>query len=967
MLTFCLDAANFAFMAFGRLGLERAREWWWALREWGAPEHNPFVAAAARVEVRRHLPFRVAFWWTAWFALAWFLAWAMDAGLSKPNAPSVVAGQTAISFAWLWALIAARLRLSLALQSEWLKARLVPILLSRLSPDEVAARAGAPAVWLGAFVAALGLPAWVFGLALGFLAPPDAVGYALLLAMSIIGFPRWSSALWEAQLNARARAKAGARPVAFNRAKTATTFGTGAMSLSRAVFWALFVVWIALNFSIPQPMINSVATWVSMWPKEITSLWTRPYAYPLMLARWLVYPLPFYALSFPVGLALAPFWVNGLRGSHARLSASLEARSDSLAKCALRIAAIWHPLRGWWAPLLLGFLLPVAYQDGWLGAWRGSVALSPTKVGGATDVTLSLWHALAAMATFAASFWLRARTTAWTGGSEDWQKLQRAWIKVVGRIYAGAFLVGTLAPLACGHNPFPSPFGVFAVQMALVVGTWLAVQWALAHIQTIEGTWLAGGNLGWVLALWFVGVPFLIAGVPPLLTWGVVFVNPLAWPMCLVSPVTLWFAPRFDTSLASPLFWSAALTQLALAVCLMLHARTLRAPVAKTAKRTTRRMSAAERRKGARGTPGPTLEQARQATVNALQGVVEIREGRAAPTRLPTRSASQDKGRLNSPASPPTVLDTDAPETAALRTVTRPPLPHPTPAQERFLRRFARFDNALLRLEMRRAMGQIDWFTNARGGAYAGVATIVVLSLVLPALYFLINLLSGGAPPRGGSPTFGGMEWVFFGLVMLGFVATSVDVCQRVEALYARDRLDGTLDFLWLSPMTTPEIVMGKVGPTLVRATLYFVAFWPALLTLAVLLSLAGDLRLWPFVVLLPPFWWALTVRGVAWFHLMGVAKNQSKLAIYASVVGLLGLLFPLGVGIVLALSPMSNDFDTANFAPLAAFVLLSIPLCLLDCALPVAWSLRLGERERVKRERGRPVTNHASSSALTT
>ncbi len=939
-MTRASKAGNCAEMKFGRFGWKRACEWAGVLRVWASPGTNPFVAQAARVEERRRLPFRVAFWWAAWFGVAWFFAWSVDSGLGRHPYPAVTAAQTAVGLAWLWAFFAARLRLASALQSEWIKARLAPILLSRLSPDEVAARAGAPAFWLGLLVAAMGLPAWAFGLALGFFSPLDALGYALLLALAIVGFPVWSATLWEAQVNARARLKAGATPSATKRRVATTTTNAGPMSLSRAVFLSLFVVGQALVFSVQLPMMMSLGTWVAMWPYEVTHLFMRPYMYPLLLARLLVYPLPFYAASLPLALALAPFWINGLRDSHARLSASLEARSDSAEKRAARVAAIWRPIRGLWAPLLLGFLLPVAYQDGWLGAWRIGAVAMPTKAGVDASVTLSLWHGLIAMATFASSFWLRARV-AKGAAVVEWPILRRQWARVAARTFGVATLVGTLAPLACGHTPFPAPFGVLAAQLALVAGMWLTLQVAIARLQSVRGVTSGFGRsaLDWGVILWLVGIPFLITAVPALVTWGVVFVNPLKWPMCLASPVTLWFAPRFAQSLDSPLFYGAAVGHGMLAGALLLYTRTLKASEGKPAKAARRRrLSAATRRKLALNPQAAQEEQAlQQSREETLQTVLEARQQQDAPT-------------AKTPAPPLNTLDTDAPETAALRTITRPPLPKPNAAQERFLGRFGRLDNPLLLLEMRRAMGQIDWATNARYGAEAGAIAVVIFSIVVPAIYLLMNLLTGPTPPKGSPPTFAGMEWVFAGFTLLGLVIAVADIVQKVESLYARDRLDGALDFLWLSPMTTQEIVMGKLGPPLIKATLYMAAFWPALLTISALLSLAGDYRLWPFAVVMPIFVWAFAARGVAWLHLTGVAKTSSRFALYVAGVGLGALLLPLAVGIGYAFSLLLGDFDTADFSPLLWWALASTVACLLDCWLPLAWSLRLLERERVRR-----------------
>lgn len=913
-----------------------------------------------RAEARRNLGTRLVFWLALWFVAAWAVAVWVETSLGHEVEVALAGVETAIGMCLLWAFWIARFRLSSTLQREWLKQRLVPILLSRLSPEEVAALSGAPAVLLGLLVSALSLPAWALGVGLGFLTLLDAWGWALLLAAACIGFPSWSTGAWEAQLNARtqnksaASAKGGARKTA-----SSSTASTG-VSAATAPFLSLLPIGIALFCVAPQPLASSFETWVAMWPGEITMLWSHAYAFPLLLARLLVYPLPFFAASLPLWIALAPFWVSALRVSHANLSCALEARRDSDQKRARRVAAIWRPVRGWWAPLLAGFALPVAYRSGWLAAWRGSTPMFPSPWGVESDVTLSWWHIVVAVGTLALSLWLRTGAANCATGSLTWAELRERFKRLAQRFGAGVLGAGILGPSLCGHNPLPAPLALFGVQMALVVATWLLIQTALARESSMGGQGAEQFPQRVVfrrlVPLWMVGVPMLIAGVPFALSWGTVFVSPLAWPFCLASPSTLWFAPRFEFSLWSPLFYGCALLHLALAGLLCWHAHTLRVPVAGGTRTKTKRQVKAQKRAllkqsalqtRAQSTaaapmvdaPQQTLAEARRATVAALVMVLEARQR---PEARPTRVKSRD-GDAPVDDSP----EINAPQTAALRTATRLPIPTPTPQQEQFLSRFAR-DNALLRLELRRAMGKIEWVGSARENSKVGAGVIVFFSIFFPAIFFVFSLLS---PPRrpGSGLTFTDMEWLYCAITAVGILLTCVDVCQKTPALYDRDRLDGSLEFLFLTPLQTREIVAGKTGPPLLRGSCFLAAFWPSLFTIALLLSLGGDHRLWFFAGILPVVAWALTARAVAWLHLVGVAKPSSKPVYFAAIGGFCALPLLLFVG-ALVVSDASSSSPWDNPAPLALLLLLLIPLCLLDCLGPLFWSVRVLERERVPR-----------------
>ncbi len=827
---------------------------------------------------------------------------------------SLVGVQTAIGLSWAWAFCLARFRLSSTLQTEWLKERLIPILLSPMPPEKVAAWSGAPAVLLGLFVSLFTLPAWALGLEAGFLNFLDAWGFLLLLLVSCVGFPVWSSATWEAQLNAKTPAKP---TPAKAQTKTATA-PTAPASLSATLFLSLFPLLSALCCTVPKPAAAALETWVLMWPSEITTLFAKIYAFPILVARLLAYPLPFFAWSLPLWIALAPFWIGGLRTSHAHLSAALEARHDSTEKRAARVAAIWRPVRGLWAPLIVGFALPVAYKDFWLAAWRGSTPMFPSQWGVVADVTLSWWHGVIALGAFTLATWLRLNAAHSKRGGPDWDALFSRFKQLATRVAAGAFVAATLGPLLCGRNPFPRPLALFLVQMALVAATWLTLQIAFARENSTrdKGFEPIPGGRAWarLIFLWLYGVPLLVAGVPLLLSWGKVFISPLSWPYCLLSPVTLWFAPRFSNSLNSPLFYVAATCQFALAFGLWLRARTLRAPVVSLL------------------VPPQTIEDARRETLRAFQMVLTARQSPDFVT-LPQTS---DKSEVNTP------------ETAALRTATRLPLPTPTEEQEQFLKRFAGFDNALLRLELRRAMGKVGWIGASIQGAKIGVGLIVFFSILFPSMVFIFSLLFGPAKPRAGNPpTFTDMEWIFCAIVAAFLLLTCLDIFQRSAALYDRDRLDGSLDFLFLTPLETRAIVAGKVVPPLVRGALFFAAYWPTLFTISLLLSLFGEHRLWPFAVLLPPGAWALTARAVAWLHLIGVAKTNSKPVFFAAYIGLFAL--PVLVGLCVMIGAPLLLLTSRPEVPALILLGVSIVLCLLDCVWPHKWSVRLLERERVR------------------
>ena len=192
----------------------------------------------------------------------------------------------------------------------------------------------------------------------------------------------------------------------------------------------------------------------------------------------------------------------------------------------------------------------------------------------------------------------------------------------------------------------------------------------------------------------------------------------------------------------------------------------------------------------------------------------------------------------------------------------RKPLPAPDPWMARFLSWLERFDNPLLILEMRRALS-----INLRDVTLA-LLVLQALCASVPLIVLPIVGQINGSWPR---ETF---TFVVALMLILPAVLTVI-VMSGASQCYDHDRLDGTLELLFLTPRPSREIARGKAGPFLLRAALMGILWLPTFL-LGAWLSLTTSEPLLVAAYAATPIWLcAFVVRGVAGAHWVALKKRK--------------------------------------------------------------------------------------------
>ena len=202
------------------------------------------------------------------------------------------------------------------------------------------------------------------------------------------------------------------------------------------------------------------------------------------------------------------------------------------------------------------------------------------------------------------------------------------------------------------------------------------------------------------------------------------------------------------------------------------------------------------------------------------------------------------------------------PATAQSLSLTRRPLPAPDAWTARLLERLGRLDNPVLTLEMRRAItGDPKGF--ARGLLIFQACAASVPLIILP----LLNAATGYWDA--------GMFAAFVGIMLVIPCVAMLAGTSGASLCYDRDRMDGTLELLFLTPRTSDEIARGKAGPFAVRAALLGAVCVPVYVVGALLLPTAGQPLLSAAYIAVPLWICTLTLRGIAGAHWMALKKRK--------------------------------------------------------------------------------------------
>ena len=315
---------------------------------------------------------------------------------------------------------------------------------------------------------------------------------------------------------------------------------------------------------------------------------------------------------------------------------------------------------------------------------------------------------------------------------------------------------------------------------------------------------------------------------------------------------------------------------------------------------------------------------AAHAVVALIVGALAWRLGRDRITPIKTISA-RDKAEVLDDLTPQTPIENAPALPSASQTVSlsRRPLPAPDAWTARLLSWLSRFDNPILTLEMRRAVS----------GNLRSTATIVLVMQALiasvPLIFLpLLNL------------AFGYWDRDIFALLvglMLAFpCAAMLAGTSGASLCYDRDRLDGTLELLFLTPRTEPEIAWGKAGPFVVRSLLLGAVCLPIFLVGALLLPTAGQSLLSAAYAAVPLWICAFTLRGIVGSHLLALKKRKIGVANISFAVSIVTI-FALLIEAVIVI----GAFNWGALALVGASLLLSAAYC-----IEAAWLWKRGARE---------------------
>ena len=781
------------------------------LRIWTSPARNPFLAQTQRAELRGGSVWRLPLLIALLWSFPMLLAW-----LDAPDSDRDWANEGAlywIGISLIVALVARLLRCEAMLRVQVIKNRFEPW---QLIPLDAARRAWlwcAPPTLFSLGICALATPALAWGAGGRLLSGSDALGFLMLALFASWGRPSWHFAMWRGQLGNSADASNRSDGFAAPNAPSAWPIWFGS-----AVAVGVALATAGVGGAAPGAYWDGLPAYLRATGDEFWRTW------PLFAARWLMLGQPFFGFRLaPIWLVL-PLWIVSVHNGVLRLGAVTAAQPFWTATRIKR----WHAARGARNALILvlalGLLWPGAINGAWLGAWFET--LLPTR-----DLALTAWWvAMLALGTLAAS---GLGEIALSGG---WDAaivadkplklgalLRRAtgasargalWAPIV---WAGACVLGGAWPLGAAWRALaPASLAVAAVWLGALGATFIGgrVSALRKRFVTLHLLWFYGAPACLLLATW--------------LKWPVEDWLPAAY---LWSPWTLWLRLRDLSIGADPLFWRAILIHGALiGACAFIVWR--------------QRDVAAEKF----GAPfsmsvnGPV-----DAVIPATEAVIPA-----------TETIVSDAPDFDEEDE----YEDDGPQTVANGKLGRPPLPAPNARLQRVVEGLERFDNPLLRLETRRVIGNA--FSSSCDIAWAiNVIAALVLMVFLP----IAGVIKGAFPLDFLGVALAIMLLIWCVVPLLGL--------EGAARAYDIDRMDGSLQALFLTPRTETEIAWGKLGPFLVRGALMMLIFGPLWLAGMIAVLIGRDPFLMVVFAVAPPLVASFALRIAALSHWIALVKRR--------------------------------------------------------------------------------------------
>jgi len=368
-----------------------------SLREWATPADNPFLLRALRTETRRHKPFLtllgIALATFAVNYLAWYL-WLLAANGARPpidpaRVPAAVGGGVFGFFAIVTAAscgfginLAARARSAFLLRQELLKSTLDGLQQLPMAEERWLWMMSAHPTGLGLLVGLAGLPVFAMAWWVGQWTALDIIG--LFIVFGILGHaaPVWKPMLWQQQdlkkrtgaldlkqwqailADAQREAKEAGDDQTIDplerqrRVQRAMSGATGSFDNNddsnpgrlaggkrtnggNSNAGGAIVAWVMVQFFMAMmapsllrggPLGAQIKAYL---PHDIVVLLPGfLLTWPLLAARFLTTPLPFFGFSLPSAVLLLPIWVGF---SHQNFS--------SLAAAVSPVETFWTPAR----------------------------------------------------------------------------------------------------------------------------------------------------------------------------------------------------------------------------------------------------------------------------------------------------------------------------------------------------------------------------------------------------------------------------------------------------------------------------------------------------------------------------------------------------------------------------------------------------------------------------------------------
>lgn len=844
------------------------------LRAWASPLINPFLAQARRVDARgaRWL-FTLVFIVIIWLAaMGAALAWASETG--HPRDWADTGALLWIGIVWVVAWFVERVRDSELLRQEVIKGRFEPLQLLPLSSTQRAWLWSAPNTQAGLLLCAAMLPAIAWGLGGGLFEWREAGLLIIVVTLSLWSTPSWAPTAWRV---------GGAKPAPTGKDALKMVGNNMAANNGGAK--------------------NKVGDGLVLPPDLAVNARGWGGGLGLTAPIWLM--AQFGMAGVAIGVARA-YWTG--------LPPHVRAASGE----------IWF---NW--PLFLVRWLGEAQP--FFGFSLAPILLFlPFWLAGATIRVLRL-----AAVTGREQFWTDARFALWKRA----QTVQGA--------LGFAFLLGVLWPGAIEGAWLTNWFGKLAGTPVQALAAWWIICVAAGALST-TAMWRASLELpvglltlraqlpraiklatrGWGVALAFWALACLLGWRSPFSAlWLQILPASLAmaavWIAAQCASHAAQRAPRWSNALAAwhfVWFYSGPICGALLLVLAQFPAKSLTAfyPFSPW----TLWLMLRNPNVGANSIFW--IACAIHATLAVITGALAWRLGRDRITATATANAQGNEATLDEITPQTPIANAPAlPSASQTVSLTRRPLPAPDAWTARLLVWLSRFDNPLLTLEMRRAVS---------GNPRTFATSLLILQALVASVPLIILPLVNAATGYWADDAF-----VLFVGLMLAIPCAAMQAGTNGASLcYDRDRLDGTLELLFLTPRTSDEIAWGKAGPFIVRAALLGAVCLPIFLVGALMLPTAGQSLLSAAYAGVPLWICALTLRGIVGAHWMALKKRKIG-ATNVSFVISLGLLFMLlaEVGVILGAVYLGAPYVIA-----AALLLSAIYV------VEAAWLWKRGVRE---------------------